>query len=274
MQGANGKHPFLGNMCLWVQPRKYFLEGQVPCREFSLGWDRQKQVRKLYPAGRVMEPDSRSVKKEIPLNPIYLPGVKTTVRMLCSNMALVGMRAASPPALVIPAADRQAQRVRGNVVATTSRVQVEDLKEPSPTEEISLGDDIEIDWDWWGSSKSSSTSHIFVFVVTDLVADGEAEDETIEAEDFRPRPLASTSTPLPATPSKGLRYHPCKLISPDAVSSQMLSHNSTQIGTHRRHLKNSSPQFDTRKERSIRTSHQTTHSIPQLHLPIAPRAPS
>lgn len=170
MQQMNAAHPFLDKAYLWFSPRDFFFMDKIPDTRLSLRWERSSRIRRVAPTNRIIDPDSPVPPKKVPVNPLYLPSVKTIVRTLCPNVSQLAGPVA-PPAPVQP--DREEERRNGgggDVGASTSRAQVEDLRGPFPMEEIVLGDDVEVDWDWWGSSMSNSVRYVFVVsVVTDFV---------------------------------------------------------------------------------------------------------
>jgi len=148
----NAKHPFLDNAYLWFSPRDFFFVGKLPDSKLSLRWDRLPRIRRIAPTTRMIDPDSNTPPKKVPVNPVILPSMRTIVRTLCPNM--VQFRPAPPT--TTPVADRRDGHDGGTPVPSTSKVRVEDRRKRLPTEEIDTGD-AEFDWDWWGSSRSSLT---------------------------------------------------------------------------------------------------------------------
>ena len=157
MQQMNAKHPFLDKAYLWFSPRDFFFVGKLPDAKLSLRWDRSPRIRRVAPCNRIIDPDSSVLPKKVPVHPVYLPSMRTIVRTLCPNMHPLRQ---VPPVTPAPVSDTV------TAVASTSGVQIQDLRGPFPMEEIVLGDDVEIDWDWWGSSRFN------VPVDVSLCADG------------------------------------------------------------------------------------------------------
>jgi len=214
MQQMNATHPFLDKAYLWFSPRDFFFMDKIPDARLSLRWERSSRIRRVAPISRIIDPDSSVPPKRTPINPLYLPSVKTIVRTLCPNISQLAGQVL-PPAPTAPVQpDREEERRNGgNAGASTSRAQVENLRGPFPMEEIVLGDGVEIDWDWWGSSMSNPVRYVRRlrsdrFCTT---ADGEAEGETAEVGDIQPQPLSPTLAPPSITPSISSRYHPCKV---------------------------------------------------------------
>jgi len=159
IQQMNAAHPFLDKAYLWFSPKAYFFMDKMPDTRLSLRWERSSRIRRAAPISRIIDPDSSVPPKKVPINPLYLPSMRTIVRTLCPNK-LQPVGPVPPPA---PTGPVKLDREEGGsdasdhgVVASTSGVRVEDLREPFPVEEIILGDDVEIDWDWWGSSMFNS----------------------------------------------------------------------------------------------------------------------
>jgi len=157
IQQMNATHPFLDKAYLWFSPKTYFFMDKIPDTRLSLRWERSSRIRRIAPISRIIDPDSSVPPKKVPISPLYLPSMRTIVRTLCPNkLQLTGP--VPPPAPVGPVLQPDHEEGGdgdgdgGDVVASTSGVRVEDLREQFPMEEIALGDDVEIDWDWWGSS--------------------------------------------------------------------------------------------------------------------------
>ena len=148
MQEMKAKHPFLDAAYLWFSPRNFFFVGSIPDSKLSLRWDRLPRIRRIAPSTRVIDPDCSIPPKKVHVNPVHLPGMRTIVRTLCPNM--LHLKPAVPVAPV-PVANRGGGSYGGNEGASTSRVRVEDLRGPLPTEEIVTEDGDKFDWDWWGS---------------------------------------------------------------------------------------------------------------------------
>lgn len=158
IQQMNARHPFLDKAFLWFSPKDFFFLDKIPDAKLSLRWDRLPRIRRVAPIGRIIDPDSCVPPKKVPVNPVYLPSMRTIVRTLCPNMSqlVVPVPVPSlpspsppPPAPTRPVADRGKGRGDdvGVVATNTSRV----FLGPFPMEEIDIGDDVEIDWDWWES---------------------------------------------------------------------------------------------------------------------------
>jgi hypothetical protein len=214
MQQMNATHPFLDKAYLWFSPRDFFFMGKIPDKRLWLRWERSSRIRKVAPISRIIDPDSPVPPKKVPINPLYLPSVRTIVRTLCPGMSqLPGPVPPPAPARPVQPDREEGNSNGGNAVAssTSNRVQVEEF------EEIIIGDDVEIDWDWWGSSTSNSVRYIHRLRSDRIgtTADGEAEGEPTVVGDTKPQLLSPTPAPPPITPqSINSRYHPCKVHSP------------------------------------------------------------
>ena len=163
IQQMNAKHPFLDKAYLWFSPRDFFFVGELPDAKLSLRWEKSSRIRRVAPTTRIIDPDSCVPPKKVPVNPVYLPSMRTIVRTLCPKMRQLFTNPVSPspppppppPAPTIPVADDVEGYGGDTVVASTSRVRVEDFRGPFPMEDIVIGDDTKIDWDWWGNSRSN-----------------------------------------------------------------------------------------------------------------------
>lgn len=152
----NAKHPFLDKAYLWFSPRDYFFTGKLPDGKFSLQWDRSQRIVKTAPKKRIIDPDSDTPPKKVHDDPVYLPSMRTIVRVLCPHM-LWSPEVVSPLMPTKSVIERgEGHGGGGGMVASTSEVRVEDPRGPFHVEEVAVGDDVEIDWDWWGSSRSNS----------------------------------------------------------------------------------------------------------------------
>lgn len=220
IQQMNATHPFLDKAYLWFSPGTFFFADKLPDTRLSLRWERSSRIRRIAPISRIIDPDSSVPPKKVPVSPLYLPSMRTIVRALCPNKLQLAGPVPPPPAPSVgPVLQFDHEEAGGgddDVVASTSGVRVEDLREKFPMEEIILGDDVEIDWDWWGSSTSNPV-RCLLRLCSDrfgAAADGEAEDEATVVGSTQPQPSSFTPAPPPITPS---RYHPCRSI---ALSSR------------------------------------------------------
>jgi len=151
----NAKHPFLDKAYLWFSPKNFFFMGKLPDAKLSLRWERLQRIRRVAPTSRIIDPDSDTPPKKVPVNPVYLPSMRTIVRTMCPNLSQ-SLKTVPPPTPTKPVVGRgEGHGCGGSVVASTSRVRVDHLRGPLRVEEVVVGDDVEIDWDWWGSSRSN-----------------------------------------------------------------------------------------------------------------------